>query len=522
MSDKKSTLFINKIFSLSFIITFSLLLIFIISKGYVNERDSNTYNCTLNERFCIILAFIIFAASAFVVYYSFNRTINRFSLLRRIDKKLYVPLFILTACGFMFVLQLAAGYLLACKPVTDVSIIDMYSSDFAKHGNYNLVKTGFMDYYLVKYQNNFLLLFILSFLYRLSYLINGYIPIYLPIFINALAINISVVLTVFLTRKLFGDRKAVFTLLLCLIFAPFYTYAVFYYTDSLSMPLLIGSVYLFVYAFNEKNLIKKISLLCLCGGFLFFSFKLKGSIAILIVGILVYLFAKLSFKRAVVIAFAVLIGIGLTSYFYNSKLSESNIVTPELSERYEYPYTHWVMLGLKGYGHYNHADSEFTHSFSNKELKKSANMEMIKRRIGKYGVKGTVKHLVKKAVWTWEDGTYYISHHISNPIHKNKLHSYVLQNGSKHFIFYEYSCAFQLFIILMMILSAVKSFKNPELNFNSLIRLIIFGAFIFFLIWETRSRYLYNFTPLFILLTVDGLFSAGGFLRQKSRLLSRL
>lgn len=515
MNDKKSTLLLNKIFSIVFISVFTVLLSLILLKGYVNESDSNTYNCTPYERMCIIIAFIVFTISAFIVFYSYKRILNRSSFLRRADKSVYAPLIILTVCAFMFIIQLSCGYLLACRAVTDVDIVNKFSADFAKRGNYNLVKTGFMDHYMIKYQNNFALLFILSFIYRISYVLTGYISVYLPIFINCLAINISVILTVFLTRKLFGNRRAFFTLFLCLIFAPFYTYSAFYYTDSLSMPFLIGSLYLFVYAFNTKDFAKKIMLLTLCGALLFLSFKLKGSIIILLAAVIIYLILKLSLKRALVIAAAVLIGAGMIAGIYNSKFNESGIVTPELSKRYEYPYTHWLMIGLKGLGHYNQADSEYTHKFSNKELKTSANIYKIKRRINKYGLKGTIRHLAKKAVWTWEDGTYYISHHIENPIHKNRLHDYVLQNGNSHFIFYEYSCAFQLFIILMMIISAVKAFFNPRLNFTSLLRIIVFGVFLFFLIWETRSRYLYNFTPLFIMLAVDGLFGLSGFLKRK-------
>lgn len=505
MEVKKYSILLNRIFSFIFISVFSTLLLLILAKGYVNECESNTYNCTLDERFCIIIAFLIFIIAALVVYLTFNRMCNRLTLIKKADKNLYAPLFILTICAFMFVFQLAVGYLLVCKPVTDVKILNLFSLDFARSGNFNLVKTDYMDYYMVKYQNNFIMLFILSLIYRVSYLLTGSVSVYLPVFINALAINISVILTVFLTRKLFGNRRAFITLFLCVIFAPYYTYVSYYYTDSLSMPFVIGSLYLFVYAFNSRSFVKEILLLALCGALLFFSFKLKGSVIIIITAILLFLLFKLKIKQAAVIASVILLGAGMCYGFYSAKISENKIVTPALCERYEYPYTHWVMLGLKKYGNYNHADSKYTRQFSDKELKTSANIEKIKSRIKKYGVKGLGKHLVKKAVWTWEDGTYYISHHIENPIHKNKLHSYVLNSGSKHFIFYEYSCAFQLFMIFMMIISAYKGFKNPKLNFTALLRLIVFGAFIFFLIWETRSRYLYNLTPLFIILSVDGL-----------------
>ena len=498
---------INRVFSMVFTVVFSLLLILILAKGYTNEHDNNTYNCTEFEKLRIIIAFIVFVFSAFVIFYVFNRICNRSKLIKKADKSLYSPLIILTTCAFLFVFQLSCGYLLACKPVTDVRILNLFSADFAKNGNFDLVRTDFMDHYMIKYQNNFAALFLLSLIYRLSYLFTGTVSIYLPTFVNAFAINASVVMTVFLTRRIFGERRAYFVLLLCLLFAPFYTYTAFYYTDSLSMPFLTGSVYLFVYAFNSDNIVKKLILFLLCGALVFLSFKLKGSIIIILCAVLIYAFLKLGIKEFSVLALSFIIGVGFAFGIYTAKFQESGILTEDLSNRYEYPYTHWVMLGLKGYGNYNKADSEYTHSFSDKELKISANLKKIGKRINKYKAKGFVKHLIKKSVWTWEDGTYYISHHIENPVHKNKLHSYVLRDGEMHFVFYEYSCAFQLFLILMMIISAVKSFNRPKLDFSAFLRLVVFGAFLFFLIWETRSRYLYNFTPLFLILAVDGLFA---------------
>ena len=56
-----------------------------------------------------------------------------------------------------------------------------------------------------------------------------------------------------------------------------------------------------------------------------------------------------------------------------------------------------------------------------------------------------------------------------------------------------------------MLMSILKGCIKPDVNIMTLFKGIIFAAFIFFLIWETRSRYLYNFTPLFMLVAVDGL-----------------
>lgn len=505
---------LNKLFSVVFFAVFSGLLILIINNGYVNEKDRNTYNCTPFERECIIASFLLFTFVMIVFYFIYNRISDRSRFIGKADKAVYVPLIIFTVCALMFVLQLGAGFLLACNPVTDVKILNGFSLDFAKNGNFNLVKSGYMDHYLVKYQNNFAVYFLLSALYRLSYTLTGRISVYLPIMLNALAINISVMLTVFLSRKLLGDRKALFTLFLCVIFAPFYTYAAFYYSDSLSMPFLIGAVYLLAKLAEGGFSYKKYLITALCGGIIFLGFKVKGSLVIILAAAVIYMIIKFKPKRAVFAALALVLGFVLLGGAFSVSFNRSGIITPSASERYRYPYTHWLMIGLKGYGHYNKADSEFTHSFPDIELKTAANLKRINSRIEEYGGKGMLSHLGRKAVWTWEDGTYYISHHIENAIHKNTLHSYVLQDGENHFGFYAYSCAFQLFLILMMIVSAFKAVKNPEPNFMTFLRIAVFGAFLFFLVWETRSRYLYNLTPLFIILATDGLGYIGDYLRR--------
>lgn len=505
MTKKKIPSIINKIFSVIFFLVFSGLLYLIINKGYENQHDKNLINCTFLQHINIILAFILITTVFIVIYLTYNRVYNHLRVDKIISKNYYTHLIIITVCALMFIFQLAFGYLLANQPVTDLQILNGFSADFAQNGNFDLIRSGYMDHYMIKYQNNFAILFILSFIYRISYLLTGSISAYLPVIVNTLAINLSVILTVFLSRKLFGDRKAFFTLFLCVFFAPFYTYTAFYYTDSLSMPFVVGSIYLFVCAFKCEEKRKKYILTALCGGLIFLGFELKGSIIILLVAILLYIVLKLSLRRAAILALTVLFGFIMISGIYSTAFARAGIVSNEMSERYQYPYTHWLMIGLKGYGQYTKSDSQYTHSFSNKELKTSANIKKIKHRIEKFGLNGMIKHLGKKAVWTWQDGTYYISHHIEKPLHKNFLHDFVLKNGPNHFIFYAYSCAFQLFLILMMIISSFKAIRNPKPDFMTLLRLIVFGAFLFFLMWETRSRYLYNLTPLFIILSVDGL-----------------
>ncbi len=52
-------------------------------------------------------------------------------------------------------------------------------------------------------------------------------------------------------------------------------------------------------------------------------------------------------------------------------------------------------------------------------------------------------------------------------------------------------------------ISLLIGIKKGIVNGTLLFKLAIYGLFLFLLIWETRSRYVYGFTPLLLLIAVD-------------------
>lgn len=56
----------------------------------------------------------------------------------------------------------------------------------------------------------------------------------------------------------------------------------------------------------------------------------------------------------------------------------------------------------------------------------------------------------------------------------------------------------------MLILMLISAFNTKDKNKN-ILKLTIFGVFLFYLLWETRSRYLINYIPIMVLLTTEGL-----------------
>lgn len=333
-----------------------------------------------------------------------------------------------------------------------------------------------------------------------------------PVVVNILAINISIMLTAFTAKRLFGNKKALFVLAFCALFLPYLTYLPYYYSDSMSMPFLIGAVYLIVSALQVDNRKSMYAKLCVAGALIFLGYKVKGSLIILFAVGLLLLFLKFKFKKAICLILVFTAGFGVIGFAYNTAVDAVNPITKQQYEKYEYPVTHWLMMGLKGLGKYDEHDDYYTRSFPSKKEKQDANIKVIKERIKDYKFSGLYEHMIEKAVWTWQDGTYYISYHNRKPKNDNILMDFLHIDGKYNKAFQNYSSALQLFILLMICISALKTLIKPKVDEMLLIKGVVFAAFLFFLLWETRSRYLFDMTPLFILLTVDGMDTAKAFL----------
>lgn len=509
MKNRKLPIILNRIFSCVTLVFFGILFIYILFFGYENETNKQTFSCTGGQHLIVLvtgLALLLVFGIVFILLYPrephgrLKR--NKYELTDR-----NINSIIFTVCGFMFIIQLLWGYFLQTNPITDLGVVNKYAVDFAETGSFDLIQKDYAEgvVYLARYPNNNMLLLLLSFIYRLNYLAAGTVNMFLPIIVNALAINISVILTAFTAKKIFSNRTALYVIILCTLFLPYYTYTAFYYTDSLSMPLIMATLYLFVCGDKAEPGRKKYLLMLLSGALAFLAFKMKGNAILVAAAAVVYLALKYSVKRTACLALSLIAGFSCVGGVYTAAFNKANIITREQFEESSFPCTHWVMMGLKGLGNYSLADSKYTRSFPGKRQKQQANIEEILKRCNQMGADGMVKHTLKKAKWIWQDGTYYISRHLEKPVSENKLHSYVLIRGENHFVFFAYSCGFQLFLIFMICISALKGIIKPDIELTVFLRGIALAVLLFSIVWEARSRYLYNITPIFILLSADGM-----------------
>ena len=458
--------------------------------------------------FIVILRFLAMLA-AFAVIAVFFIAFARFLLSDKtqgLDDRKRNTLLIFAGVGLILIIQLVFAFCLQMKPVTDISKIDSYAKTIVTENSFDCLEADINNHYIIRYQNNLPILLLITLVYKTTYALTGsfsYIPI---IILNTLALNAAVLLTALTARRVFGGRKALLTLLLCALFTPYYTYTPYFYTDSFSIPFLIGTVYAFVSAVQSSSRGKKIILFLLSGALCFIGFKIKASVIILIPALLIYLLLRYGIKRAAKMGGSVLLSFCVLYASVTAVSKAAPLISEQASDRYQFTPAHWIMMGLKDLGAFNFDDSDFSQSFTTKSERREANINEIVKRVSEKGIGGMIVHLGTKAAWTYMDGTYYITYYLENFEHWTPLHSFIMFNGRFRFAFCVYNFGYQMFLMAMIAYSGLHARRRKDVGITTLFRIAVFGMVLFFLIWEANSRYPFNFTPLYMLLATYGIF----------------
>lgn len=361
------------------------------------------------------------------------------------------------------------------------------------------------DNYFATYPNNIFLFLILKVFYKVIFAITGSTDIIYVVLLNAVVTFIAIIFMYLTAVKLWGPHIGLFTGIVCLFFAPFYVYVAYYYTDTFSLPFIIIPIYLYLCAVNSKKIIPKYILFITAGILLTLGFKLKATIAIVLIAIIIHLFLSQKVLTALKYTGVMAASCIIIFFSYNAMVNQLNVVSEEEAYAQQIPYSHWIMMGLSGEGGFNANDVLYTQSFPNIDEKKAATASEIKKRISDYGFTGLINHLTNKAVHnTWGDGTYFIfKEGQTHPETDSKLWDFVLKTGKYYNIFYYYCQGFHLAVLTLLMISLLIGIKKGIVNGTLLFKLAVYGLFLFLLIWETRSRYVYGFTPLLLLIAVD-------------------
>lgn len=368
---------------------------------------------------------------------------------------------------------------------------------------------------LERYPNNIFPVFIYALWYRLFYLIGKQPEVTDGIILNAIFIYISIWFTFKTCRIIFNEKYAFVCSGLMFLFLPMIGYMPILYTDTMSMPCVIISIY--IETLLNKELIKKkekvIFLRIMEGIILAIGFKIKATVAIILMAIIlntiIELFNEMGLKQKKNKAGTIIIILSFIFFVLciNKTIETSGLFDKKECYDVQFPYTHWVKMGLNGHGGWNSADVNDTMEIKGYEEKQQENIVVIKERIMDYRLTGLFELMKKKAMFTWGDGTYYVSNKLNRqPQFDNFLSNFFRLTGQNNEKFILYCNTFHAILMILILISIGGSILLPcKEQLQNILQFSLYGLTLFLMIWETRSRYLLNWLPIFIILSGYGL-----------------
>ena len=337
---------------------------------------------------------------------------------------------------------------------------------------------------------------------------------------NILMIDLAIFVTYLVARELAGGRRAgAASVIMLFLTLPLLVYTPFFYTDTLTALFPILALYCWILAkraLAESHTAKAAWLIGAAAAFASLGALLKISVAIVVIAIVLDALIQLRGWRSIAAA-TVCISVLFTSFVpLNNAIRSSRLfVQDDIS--YKIPWTHWVMMGLRGNGGYSDPDYELVLSVPAERRERFIASE-IARRVANFGVGGMVEHLNEKGAFTWAEGTFFSSLKVRRSRAASsgldRFIEYNPDDPNNRMEIYAYYCqGLLLFFVSMFSISGVLLIVQREFREEMLpLALSIFGLFVFLLVWEARSRYLVNFLPLFALLS---LFAVRGVARTK-------
>lgn len=409
------------------------------------------------------------------------------------DKKIKIIAIILSILFFIGLLLI--GIFLPISSVTDLSHIIEYVNRMMSENS--LTITG---PYFSKYTNQIpLLIFVYGFT-KIGSIFGCTNVLLMGTIFNALFMALTGYFIYLIGKELKGPKAGLLALIFMVINPIFYLYSSYFYTDTLCMPFAVIGLYLIIKCIKETSPRNKIILGILSGITFLIGLKVRIVVVILLIASLGYILINKKVTSKIKIYLALFLG--LIIGFFGFKIVENSFEL-DLDENASFPITHWIMMGLNEEytGGYNSPDHDLTFNEETKEDKKEANIEVIKERMSELGPIGLIRLEGMKIARTWSSGNYGVYAKLNNTADGTGIYEYLGGYGNTN-IFLKYTLQIlKTYISLMILVGAYQIFRKKEIeyHYDTIIYIGLFGAILFYIIWEAAQRYSLSFLPWMII-----------------------
>lgn len=457
-------------------------------------------NLVINPYHFIKLNYLATAISVIVL-------VGLFFLIEKINTNKVVNIIFMS---FYIAFQILIAYMFMVKPSWDFGQVFNIAVDFAKNAH-----PTFGSAYLYVCDNNIIFSVILDLIYKAFYLIgikSSFIEI--GIVLNIIAIDVSLYFTYKLI-KLINDKHSRAFMILTLFLSPLVFYIPIFYTDTLSLPFIIVPIY---YLYKYFFLNQKISYIMVSGSMIGLGAMIKPTTLILFIAVLIYIVITENKKLNYYVFVPIMITLVVLPLLAQ-KVFVNHFFDKESLKKYRLPTIHYILIGMENNGEYSEERYREINSYVGEDTKKNVVKENIKKRIKEMTKNNEVLSFYnRKIAYTWTDGTFYSRVKLNRePVHEEYT-KFVSSSDNNDTLLYWSISNGQWLLILLLMLSGIcfrKYLSDNLKDFSLLLYIATFGVFLFLLIWETRSRYLVNYLPLFLVNAYIGLCALTNYKKQK-------
>jgi len=349
--------------------------------------------------------------------------------------------------------------------------------------------------YFLVYPNNITPTIILYWIYRIAAFLHISEVWTLHIFCF-LVTTATIFLTYKTAGKLLTKQKQTIILGLMILYIPFQMYSLFYYSDTLMVIIVALIIYVLIpsdgsFIFRTKHIVAVAILVA-------FAWNLRSNIIIILPALIVYLLFFKWYKNLILllvtfgIAF-VLFGKGFDMLWAHYGFWKD--------DGYKFPMLHWVMMGMSIQGgSYNWQDFQFTYLSQNKM---ADDLGLFFNRLTHRPIFLNLLMVVLKVRGNWSDGTINYTNG-TRALRDGDGFLWQLFYGSNNSFFIYLSQMMYVVIIFGMVYYIYKR-RKEYITSCFLFQIIIFGVFMFHLIWEAKPRYVYAWMPIIFILGAKGI-----------------
>ncbi len=323
-------------------------------------------------------------------------------------------------------------------------------------------------------------------------------------YMQAISLGISFYTGFRITRELFGDSRLDLLYLVCsLPFIPMYLYTLFLYGESFGVCGAMLSIRFFLLFTRHRAHASRRSIPFLALSALFLLFAVLVRSVLLIVGIallIVQLLLSLQeHKVSPLLSVAAMLLIVLLGKDLILGLAEADA---GLERGQGAPFSLWLVMGLQnndmGPGYYNGYNVDtFTAFDYNARLSNEQGIKDLTALLSNHlqHPKDFALFLKDKGLYQWCEPSY-ASFTVTRFMTEPKEWIYQLYWSGAHDTAYQFLNHYQSAIYLLLLATFLYALRKKEKPIFLLMGLPFIGGFLFSLIWEGKSRYVYPYVAL--------------------------